>query len=344
MRRLYLAAIGALFLQAGAALANQPVIYSPQTRAQASAAVHRGPHVASANADYRNGSVDAVNTFGAPGATIAGGGSSPGTTFADAAITGGSGERTFTAEAHSIADLATGTLKAWTATTGGENFGTPSGGALAQLQDTLFFNNTSGAAQIATLTMRFDGAMVNPFASNPGGSLGFSLLCFSSNCYNGEGTGDRIVFANTGHAISGGWNYYFSYNGSCFGENIFCGQGGAADWMSNASTPGFGPLVDGYISTSILVPTGETSIGLAAYLSLDCRGGSSCDFGHTSAFSFDALPSGLSFSSASGLFLTANQATGAVPEPATWAMMIGGFGMIGGAMRRRKGLALATAA
>jgi uncharacterized protein YjiK len=27
---------------------------------------------------------------------------------------------------------------------------------------------------------------------------------------------------------------------------------------------------------------------------------------------------------------------GAVPEPATWAMMVGGFGMIGGAMRRRK--------
>ena len=27
---------------------------------------------------------------------------------------------------------------------------------------------------------------------------------------------------------------------------------------------------------------------------------------------------------------------GAVPEPATWAMMIGGIGMVGGAMRRRK--------
>jgi hypothetical protein len=27
---------------------------------------------------------------------------------------------------------------------------------------------------------------------------------------------------------------------------------------------------------------------------------------------------------------------GAVPEPATWAMMIGGFGMVGGAMRRRR--------
>jgi len=27
---------------------------------------------------------------------------------------------------------------------------------------------------------------------------------------------------------------------------------------------------------------------------------------------------------------------GAVPEPATWAMMIGGFGMVGGAVRRRR--------
>jgi len=37
-------------------------------------------------------------------------------------------------------------------------------------------------------------------------------------------------------------------------------------------------------------------------------------------------------------------ATGAVPEPATWAMMIAGFGMIGGALRRRsRGAQLAAA-
>ena len=29
-------------------------------------------------------------------------------------------------------------------------------------------------------------------------------------------------------------------------------------------------------------------------------------------------------------------AVSAIPEPATWAMMIGGFGIVGGAMRRRK--------
>lgn len=36
-----------------------------------------------------------------------------------------------------------------------------------------------------------------------------------------------------------------------------------------------------------------------------------------------------------GLVTGFNEA-GAVPEPATWAMMIGGFGMIGGAMRARR--------
>ena len=35
-------------------------------------------------------------------------------------------------------------------------------------------------------------------------------------------------------------------------------------------------------------------------------------------------------------FALDNISLSAVPEPATWAMMIGGFGMVGGAMRRRR--------
>jgi hypothetical protein len=35
--------------------------------------------------------------------------------------------------------------------------------------------------------------------------------------------------------------------------------------------------------------------------------------------------------------------TGAVPEPATWAMMMLGLGMIGGAMRRRRCMAVSLA-
>lgn len=49
-----------------------------------------------------------------------------------------------------------------------------------------------------------------------------------------------------------------------------------------------------------------------------------------------ASPGG-SFTSESGEFLGFSQTpqTGAVPEPATWAMMIGGFGFVGGAIRRK---------
>ncbi len=34
--------------------------------------------------------------------------------------------------------------------------------------------------------------------------------------------------------------------------------------------------------------------------------------------------------------VSVNALPGAVPEPATWAMMIGGFALAGAAMRRRK--------
>jgi hypothetical protein len=42
--------------------------------------------------------------------------------------------------------------------------------------------------------------------------------------------------------------------------------------------------------------------------------------------------------------VSGTSATGAVPEPATWAMMIGGFGMMGGALRRRSRAAQLVAA
>ena len=54
------------------------------------------------------------------------------------------------------------------------------------------------------------------------------------------------------------------------------------------------------------------------------------DFGNTASFTFDPLPAGVSYTSASGDFLTA------VPEPSTWAMMILGFAGIGFLTYRRR--------
>lgn len=51
---------------------------------------------------------------------------------------------------------------------------------------------------------------------------------------------------------------------------------------------------------------------------------------------------GLRFRSTSNAFEVDNFAIGAVPEPATWAMLTLGFGVLGGAMRRRTRQAVAS--
>ena len=59
---------------------------------------------------------------------------------------------------------------------------------------------------------------------------------------------------------------------------------------------------------------------------------SQSDFGNTMSFNW-ILPDDVVVESASGVFMTGLGS--AVPEPATWAMMIVGFGLVGTAARRR---------
>lgn len=57
------------------------------------------------------------------------------------------------------------------------------------------------------------------------------------------------------------------------------------------------------------------------------------DFGNTLHFNWE-LPEGVVAQSASGVFMT--DVASAVPEPATWALMISGFALTGSALRRRR--------
>lgn len=90
---------------------------------------------------------------------------------------------------------------------------------------------------------------------------------------------------------------------------------------------------------------------LASWLYADDVNDGTVDFFNTAKVTGVSVSAGGSLSSASGA-LTAlpgggygyPTAAAGVPEPATWAMMIMGFGLIGGAMRRRRATALVLAA
>lgn len=78
-------------------------------------------------------------------------------------------------------------------------------------------------------------------------------------------------------------------------------------------------------ATPIRFSNGNNFIGLSA-----TRG---ADTFYGFAYTTNNVLNGYGFESTAGTAITA---TSAIPEPATWALMIGGFGMVGGTMRRRK--------
>ena len=338
----------AALLSSTGAIAGHQTVYAARSDAYAGSSAHQGPTVFGSTYRVINGAVNSYYTQQGPGGSVAGGGS-PAKSSVSVTQPGGNGDKLFGNAASASADLGRGLLKATTASYGPENFGSPSGFAEARIDDTIFFTNNSGTTQTVSFTYRFDGKLINPYDSNPGGSVSLALSCGGNSgaCYNGaNGTGEAITFADAnGNPLSlyGGlrhpednWNYYFTEKATnCFGENIFCGDYPKSLWEYGLNAPRANGIVDGYIRAYLNIPTGLTSLGFSGTLNLDCRAASSCDFGHTGAFGFGALPVGVTYGSASGVFLTDLGGPG-VPEPASWALMLGGFALLGAAMRRRR--------
>ena len=76
------------------------------------------------------------------------------------------------------------------------------------------------------------------------------------------------------------------------------------------------------------------SLGIGAYLSAGATF-ADLDYGNTLRVSF-TLPDNVSYTSDSGVFLTATNTVTPVPEPETWALMMAGLGLVGQMARRRR--------
>ena len=102
------------------------------------------------------------------------------------------------------------------------------------------------------------------------------------------------------------------------------------DTSSGPGTVHIATIIGHAYSRTLTVTDGE-QVNVNVGINASIGAGGVFDLSHTGRLSV-ALPTGTTFKSASGVFLTDS---GGVPEPASWALMIVGFGGVGAAIRRR---------
>ena len=136
---------------------------------------------------------------------------------------------------------------------------------------------------------------------------------------------------------------YFSINGGVsrfngnanFAEGVYNGDGDqASHWKAPTAAPFCSGLI-GIMNPYLCDSTGAIITGddLAAF---DAMGWN---------LNFDVLANpGYTFTTAQAYSQYQATLPAVVPEPASWAMMIGGFGLVGGAMRRRQATSRTVAA
>ena len=303
--------LAVLTIAAPAGAVEPSLIYTPDTFARTKSGVQPGVYQDLSQYASHNGVHDAYYDNTANGTrTLTARNAAP--YASGVATTAANGNQSAAASAY--ADLSTATLGA-TAVASPITYGPccqPGNTMNASLADTLYFTNTTAGDVTLSLGFRLDGSIV---PAGPAGSVytnSFTLQLDQLGNIRFAAGPAAGTLANGAHSAS-------------FSDTGIYGDSG-----SNGFTVTRLGAVAGLISTQLLIPSGQSSLGVSGALSIDCAEAYSCDFGHTAAFSVP-LSAGLSFTSASGRFLTA----GAVPEPASWALLTVGFGAIGLAVRRR---------
>lgn len=180
----------------------------------------------------------------------------------------------------------------------GESFTASATGNLTDLQFTLLGGSTLTSVQ--AIVYALNGPLTSTFT--PGAELWRSAAV--------AGTSGLLDFSPTGVAVTAGQNYvaflttYYT-NGTGQAQVSSCNVfvGGAACQASNAQ-PNLGRAITGFVSGANLTD-----------------------------LSFSQVVNG-----SQDLTFSATITPSAVPEPASWALMVGGLGIVGGMMRGRRRL------
>jgi hypothetical protein len=272
-----------------------------------------GGTFASSSARAQNGAIfggGGSNFACSGGGTSSAGGTAVTNSFAD--ITCQSGR------AFASADLVTGSLHGFALSSG---IAGTTAFESALLADEVTFNNSTGGNLLLGVAYLSQGTVTG---ETGGVSTTTSLF---SNLLFGQPGGSQLITLQGG--ILRGLRFVY-VNGSTSIQDPNAGGPPTLGGWTVSPVGGIGAL----FSATLVVPSGSSILDIATRLDLDCRTGADCDFSHTAAFSFGALPAGLSFTSSSGSFLTG---ASPVPEPGTWAMLSAGLIAIGILRRRLSG-------
>ena len=183
---------------------------------------------------------------------------------------------------------------------------------------------------IYDLVGRSNGPLVGPFEAGAFGTTDIGNFRLHSMLdlfrYSGAGVIDWSVGGNPYFSLDGGASELFG--ASKFSTGQFNGNGSqASHWIDNPRAPRINPNCTNNTAPpiGIMNPTiGACELGVVTALDLAAFDSIGWDL------NFDALAnSGYRFTSADAY-------ASFVPEPGSWAMMITGFGLVGGAVRRRR--------
>lgn len=228
--------------------------------------------------------------------------------------------------ARASADLADASLHA--SVTNNTTGGFVDGHARADLHDILNFNVAGASADTVTRVLfqfsidgaAFDNGQTTIYGESGSGGLTAALRLDDQSSGN----------TNSPYALNAtaGWTAHpgaFALNTPTVEDRSPQATVGGS-WTTNS----FALMVfNGYFD---IIGT-QATINPTLSLSLDCSIGLQCDYYNTARFSFVGLPSSVSFTSDSGVFLQGT--TVPVPEPGTYALMLAGLGLVGTIVRRR---------
>jgi len=232
-----------------------------------------------------------------------------------------------------------------------------------------------GAADTGSLEVKGDRSryVIGSLYGNNTSSPGFLLSDLQSMTFDWNvavnGTGQahaapvgRVIVADNGGARTELiWEYV--YNGGVAGQNAPLNQwlsaGADANWYANLREPNANPNSSPLATFKANSQLGTDNFGISGNARQGVLVNGNDQINQTLAswrqyFSADARVVGISFGAGSGFGtftgyvdnvavatslgadrINFEATAAAVPEPATWALMLGGFGLVGGSLRRR---------